>query len=112
MRTRLIPLLLLPLLAGCTTVRPNTVLTLERGQTGGLGRKTITLLTVQDSRCRPGAKCVWAGELVAQVRVMEGRSVSTLFLRLPEPKNAVWPGLRILRASFDRSPRVTLTNVQ
>ncbi|GAA5501463.1 hypothetical protein Dxin01_01195 [Deinococcus xinjiangensis] len=110
MRPRFALLLALPLLGACTTLRPNTLLTLERGQTGGLGSQSITLVNVQDSRCRPNVQCVWAGELVAQVRVTEGRSARTLFLRLPEARNTPWQGLRILRATFDPSPKVTFTN--
>ena len=38
--------------------------TLQPGQSRGIdGGIRLTLLEINDSRCRPGTQCVWAGEL-------------------------------------------------
>lgn len=84
--------LLVPLLLGTAHAAS---LTLAPGQTGRLGSATVTLLRVQDSRCPINARCIQAGELAASVLVRRGGQSQVLKLRLPEPANAPWLGLRL-----------------
>lgn len=97
------------LLSACTPLTSQAgPLTLATGQTGQLGGKTVTLLSLNDSRCRPGVMCVWAGELTATVRV----NADTLVLKWPTQSSAPWAGLRITNATVDQPVKVTFSDQQ
>jgi len=109
--------LLLPLLlAACGTASAAT-LTLLPGQTGRLGDFTLTVLRVQDSRCRPEVQCIRAGELQASVVVRRGQRLALLRMTLPEPlvTSAIdgwYLPVRLREATFDRPPRLTFWDGQ
>lgn len=103
---KLLPLIVPMLLSSCTAITPQGTLTLVQGQTGTLGGKTITLLKVADSRCRPNVQCIWAGELTATVKVND----QTLTLKWPQAEDAPWQGLRIKAATWDQPAKVTFTD--
>ncbi|MBB5236094.1 hypothetical protein [Deinococcus budaensis] len=87
MRFLLRPLLrrLLPLLVASLGAAGAATLSLSPGQTGRLGDFTLTLLRVQDSRCRPEVQCVQAGDVRASVLVRRGERLALLRLTLPAP---------------------------
>jgi hypothetical protein len=92
-------------------------LELQPGQTGLLGNFTLTVLRVQDSRCRLDVQCIQAGELRASVLVRQGQTVRLLHLQTPEPVvraeiEGRWLALRLSAATFDRLPRLTFTYTQ
>jgi hypothetical protein len=62
----------------------------------------LTLESVSDSRCPPGAKCVWAGQLEYRFRLQRGDSVDTFSLAPDKTSHAsrLLPGARI---ELDRS---------
>lgn len=99
------------LLGSCTMLRADQ-LTLLEGQTGKLGFQTITLLKVLDSRCPPDVQCVWAGDVLAQVRVVQGRNTSELSLRFPHDTASEWKGLRIINVTQTAPLKVTFTSKQ
>lgn len=115
---RLVPPLLL---AACGAASAAT-LTLSPGQTGRLGDFTLTVLRVQDSRCRPDVQCIQAGELKASVLVSRGNRLALLRLVPPgSPSGFIplavwihdppwWRGLRLKEATFDQPPRLTFTD--
>lgn len=112
-------LLVLPaLLAACMAQRSEGhILTLRQGETGSMGNQQVTLLSLQDSRCPKNVDCVWAGELVTNVKVVGNGPARELTLRLPEATNTPWLGLRILSATERITPdgppvQVTLTDLQ
>lgn len=106
---KILPMLLPLLLSACTALTLQTgTLTLSEGQTGQLGGKTISLLSLSDSRCRPKVQCVWAGELTATVKV----NAETLVLKWPARVNTPWAGLRITKATFDQPVKVTFSDRQ
>lgn len=98
-------------LASCTMIRPDR-LTLSEGQTGKLGFQTVTLLKMLDSRCPAGVQCVWAGDVVTEVRVTRGREVNNLTLRFPHDLNSEWKGLRIENVTQTAPLKVTFTDRQ
>ena len=62
-------------------IGPNTPFTLGVGQTamlkddseyGGEAIRSVTLIKINDSRCKPGVVCIWEGELAAEIRYMDG----------------------------------------
>lgn len=110
LRPLALTLLASSVLTACTTIIPGNHLTLTEGQSGKLGNRTLTLLKVQDSRCPVGMDCVWAGDLVAEVRVVLNRKTSTLTLRLPNDTDIEWPGVRIESATQDKPVKVTFTD--
>ncbi|PNY81115.1 hypothetical protein [Deinococcus koreensis] len=73
--------------------------TLAPGQTGQLGDRTVTVLSVRDSRCPINARCIRAGELAASVLVGRGHAAQLLKLRFPEATGSGWAGLRIAAAT-------------
>ncbi|KQR15611.1 hypothetical protein [Deinococcus sp. Leaf326] len=82
MRSLLCVLALLSGLAGAARVE------LSPGKTVWLGKRQVTLLRLQDSRCPPTANCVWAGELSAALLVVAAPGEPgprTRFLRLTLP---------------------------
>lgn len=100
----------LPLLIALSAAASAASVTLQPGQTGQLGDRKITVLRVQDSRCAPGVQCIRAGELVAKVLMGEQGRFHFLTLQLPEEKNAVWRGVRLEQATFDKQPRLSFTD--
>lgn len=106
---------LLPLLLASLGAASAATLTLSPGQTGRLGDFTLTLLRVQDSRCRPGVQCIQAGELKASVLVRRGDRLALLHMTLPEPRVTSAIGgwflpVRLREATFERLPRLTFTD--
>lgn len=102
---------MLPLLLAASSCASAASVTLHAGQTGQLGDQKITVLSVRDSRCQPGTQCIRAGEIVAKVLV-SGRKLRFLTLQFPEAKNAVWAGVRLSEATFERQPKLTFTDEQ
>jgi hypothetical protein len=52
--------------------------TLQPGQSFALmGGGFVALDAINDSRCKPGVVCIWAGELAAEVRYTDGTGVVT-----------------------------------
>ncbi|RJF73720.1 hypothetical protein D3875_12570 [Deinococcus cavernae] len=89
--------------------------TLQRGQTGMLGRQQVTVISVQDNRCPMNARCIRAGELIAKVLVKQEGRWRFLTLQTPENAGTVWAGLRIADAAgkltTDRTPvQITFTD--
>ncbi|WP_104989498.1 hypothetical protein [Deinococcus sp. NW-56] len=92
-------------------------LQLQPGQTGRLGEFTLTVLRVQDSRCRPDVQCIQAGELRASVLVRRGDRLALLHMTLPEPRvtsaiDGWYLPVRLREATFERLPRLTFTDGQ
>lgn len=90
-------------------------LQLQPGQTGRLGEFTLTVLRVQDSRCRPDMQCIQAGELRASVLVQRGDRLALLHVTLPEPRvtsaiDGWYLPVRLREATFERLPRLTFTD--
>ncbi|MEF2277139.1 hypothetical protein V3W47_02435 [Deinococcus sp. YIM 134068] len=101
-----------PLMLAAVGVANAATLTLSPGQTGRLGDFTLTVLRVQDSRCRPDVQCVQAGELRASVLAREGNHVALLHFSLPAPLvttaiDGRWLELRLEASTYDRPPRLT-----
>lgn len=94
--TRFLACLLLPLTL-LTGGAHAATLALTVGQTGQLGRATVTLLRAQDSRCPMNARCIQAGELRATVLVVQGRRARLVHLTLPG--TAAGQGLHISGAN-------------
>ncbi|MBK6801363.1 hypothetical protein [Novosphingobium sp.] len=70
LRPTLIALAALPLLGACATV-PAEAGSVRLGQTASVGPLRVTPLRVlEDSRCPMEARCVWAGQVRLQVRVV------------------------------------------
>lgn len=109
--TFLVPVFVSALLASCTMM-PSGRVTLMEGQRGKVGLQTVTLLKVLDNRCPPGVQCVWAGDVVAEVQVVKGRSTSNLTLRFPHDKDSEWQGLRIENVSLTAPLKVTFTDAK
>lgn len=109
--TLLVPVLASGLLASCTML-PSGRVTLMEGQRGKIGLQTVTLLKVLDNRCPPGVQCVWAGDVVAEVRVVKGRNTSDLTLRFPHDRDSEWQGLRIENVSLTAPLKVTFTDAK
>ncbi|MPY67115.1 hypothetical protein F8S09_10490 [Deinococcus sp. SDU3-2] len=110
---RLVSALLLALVGTASAA----TLQLQPGQTGRLGEFTLTVLRVQDSRCRPDVQCIQAGELRASVLVRRGDRFALLHMTLPEQGvTSVADGwdlpVRLREAAFGRLPRLTFTDGQ
>lgn len=104
---------LLTLLLGASTASAASM-TLQRGQTGTLGNRTITVISVQDSRCPINARCIRAGELTAKLLVKQNGQLRFLAFQYPEP-NTPQAGLHIAdapgKATGDRTPvQITFTD--
>lgn len=70
LRPTLIALAALPLLGACATV-PAEAGSVRLGQSASVGPLRVTPLRVlEDSRCPMEARCVWAGQVRLQVRVV------------------------------------------
>ena len=84
--------------------------TLTPGQTGLLGERKLTVLSVQDNRCPPAANCIRAGEIIVKLLATQGHKSSFVVLQLPAAKNSGWSGVRLDAATFDKQPRLTFTD--
>lgn len=99
----------------CTSASA-AALTLQAGQTGQLGSKQITLLSLKDSRCPINAICIQMGDLTASVLISEKNTLRFAKLKYPEAKNITWTGLRISEATSrldgakDRVIKVTFSD--
>jgi hypothetical protein len=70
---------------------------------------TVTLLSAEDSRCPTDVDCVWAGELVAQVRLQkeDGQSEEVRLTTLEATAVRLLDGQQILIASAEPAPLST-----
>lgn len=93
----LFPLLLLGTASAATV-------TLQAGQTGPLGGQTLTVLSVQDSRCPVDVQCVRAGEVRASVLVRQSGHLRLLRLQLPDGTGTDWAGVRLSAANPKTTP--------
>lgn len=91
-----LPVLIASLLAGCVTPDADPEggnAPVALGQTAVLGEVSITPLEVtEDSRCPINARCVWAGQLVVQVRIERATNVQTRGITAGEP-TSIGPGM-------------------
>lgn len=80
--------------------RPAGSFTLERGQSAEVAPGvTLTFEAVDDSRCPPGVRCVWAGKLSYRFSIRRGSDAPETFVLSPGQPGAapaVLAGRRIV----------------
>ena len=67
---------IVPLTSGCIrySIRSDGIARATFGETVNVGGETLTpLALVEDSRCREGTQCLWAGRVRISVRYGDGR---------------------------------------
>lgn len=73
----------------------NGSFTLRIGETATMtDGANVTLVQINDSRCKPDVQCIWAGELAAEVRYSDSSGVITL--RLGQITKSCDHGLRLI----------------
>lgn len=73
--------------------------TLRQGETGRIGAKVVQVMRVQDRRCGPNEDCM--ADVIAQVRIQEGKTTSTVLVSLPPPQPQKWSGVGVAALQGD-----------
>ena len=94
--------------ASAASVRIGDTLRVMRGQVGDVesGRASIRFdSTSEDSRCRTGVQCVWAGDIAAMLTVTTGGASQRVTLHTGvEPRRATVGGYAIELVTVDPYP--------
>lgn len=86
----------------------NTSLTLQNRGSVAIGTATLRYDGAEDSRCPPGMKCIWAGELAYKFTLSgpAGQEMFGLTEEKPAFESATVPGARIALGKNDMPPVV------
>jgi hypothetical protein len=90
--------------------KPAEQVTLQRGQTGRLGGRRVTVQGWETVRCLPQVLCVRPEWSYVYVDVESGPTRTGLALEYP--RVPVWPGLALIRATAEQNPTLTFTDTR
>ena len=75
-------------------------------QSAAIGGATLRYERAADSRCPPGVRCIWAGELAYHFTLQAGGASEAFVLRAEQPRHvsSLQRGLAISLAKFEVPP--------